>query len=1595
MSGPSSEVGSAYATVGFKTDESGLNAAKSKFNSAIDGMESRAKSAGAAIGSALKTGVEAAAVAAAAVGVAGVKTYMDVESAAAGAAAKMDLSAIAQKSGTTIEKAFDGVKQHVMDLSDELGQLNTNAFDPTTIARACNDLAANGFDVATASAADLSPMLSLATATNYDLGESAGMAMAAMNTFGLGVSDISHIADVYTTACGASAVGMSDLNYAMQMAGPTAAAYGMDLETLTANIETFSQMNIKGEKSGTAMRDVINTLGAPSGTAAKALAELGFKTSDVDLKSHDLNETLGRLKAAADSSGRGVSAFVDVFGVSGGLLYQLASANDQTVKFKDQLLNCGGAAEQMARLMLNNLKGSMEAALGAASSLAYLIGGKLAPTLQAAFEWFSASGAPAIREFINAVADGDWTKAGQLLSKGIRAGWDELKDLGKLLYGWLKAVNWGGLWSYITGGIKTAWNGLYSLGGQLLGWLKSVDWGSVGQAILSSISGIGKSLYSSITSIKWADVGTTILSGLRSTLTFLEGVGQTIYSAIVSVKWAEIGTSILDGVKGIPAKIQSLFSEIDFGNAWDSLVSSASSAATSIYDTLSNIRWANLGYEAGKLLSGAIESAINTLSSIGTTIAGYLKTASTNAGSIGTDIGEKIKGGLATVSGWMEQAKAGFLVGFGDTGQKIGNLIKDGLALVTDYAKAIYDNIYTGLKKWVEGNDISNIGKDAGATFVKGIGAAIYLGAKATLYVWSKLYEVLTNAPKWLAIGIEAALKFTQSFVQGALNTLADGVALGILLGVKAALSGLVDWNIPGVSDWAKSNMGPLDTEITKLKTSLTSIGDMHVEPSMDVDTEYIGGSDPSSLQGKTYDTTVKVSYVGTSGGLVAFGSGLSTKITTGFGAGGTRQESSVVDWVKAQATADATWEDVRDTLLTIKSGSNNALQRSDIEYLQTVFENASATQEDTTAKVADIQVAAAEKAAAIEQKGADAEAKTESDAAKSGADTLIAGHKFASEWLVSKLQEGANAVVAGGQAAQNALTSAAQNALTIGNSVSAKFQGAGDAVKVAMDASTGKLTAYIGSAGDKLSADGTTTGAAIKLGGTSAQNALQLGSTQAKTSMQSGADGIRLSANHLGAQGQSAGNSLATGGSSAAGSLMNGAASAASSIRGAASSLTSAIFNLPVGKWASGTVTSGPQMALIGEDGPGNPEFVIPTRTKRWDLLYQAMRAYGIPGYAEGTATGGTGTGGAATDAEEMRAYFGIKGLASMSSQVQRIISDLKDFFRISWTIIKSEGAVSWKGIEAVIVNEATFIRDSAWQGVLDIRNAWLSSNAAILADATTSYAAIWPAISPSMQSIHDSTIASFEDTKNQSISVLNNMNAEAIASLQDFEAQWAGVWSTLLGDLQSTQSQISSIVQQIAAQVSNISVNVALNSYGGGGSSGDYYGGWSPEGGGGDWLSCGDINIGSGSSCSVGSGVSGGCPSYIDAVIASTGPLATAGLGVTARAAQSSSSSSSSSSYQLPAIFRAKGALIDDGPELDIVGEAGPEMILPPNLTRMFLDLANAGLGANAPANSGRIIIEDHTVHEHYWNGKKVTDLVMTTAKKKMDARGGIPTK
>lgn len=627
----------------------------------------------------------------------------------------------------------------------------------------------------------------------------------------------------------------------------------------------------------------------------------------------------------------------------------------------------------------------------------------------------------------------------------------------------------------------------------------------------------------------------------------------------------------------------------------------------------------------------------------------------------------------------------------------------------------------------------------------------------------------------------------------------------------------------------------------------------------------------------------------------------------------------------------------------------------------------------DKVMPVADMITEAADESANITKEAAIESATTTTTKLEGSAETITSMWAQQAEFFKNAVSNSSDQIKAAGSDVASRLSQAGQNALAIGQQVAGNLKGAGDAVRVGLDAS-GRQIAVIGSVAQRqFEAAGGKWISDASIGGTQAKTAMQSGGSAAQTALQSGASAISSAASSLGRVGASAwGGPLYTG----------------------------ALWH------AEGTVTNGPELAVIGEEGK---EFVIPTKRKRWDLLLAAMRAYGIRGFAEGGAAGAAGS--EVSEAQEMTAYFGIKGLASMAKQVKKIISDLKEFFRITWGIIKSEGAVYWKQIETIITNEAITIRDASWQAALDIRNQWISANQAIAEDMAAKYAAIRDAVGQFVSEMKEDTTANFEDLRGQVNLTLESMINDANTQFGVFKSEFNSVWVQITADLQSTVSQISSILSSIGAQLSNINVNASVNlsSYGGGGGGWDMggsSGGGSIGGGGGnDWSSV--PTTFTDTTC-LGDTVTVNALKYTSpsGVVTYINPLSGNFRSILA-AAESGTLGSSSGQYAARVttgggvsswidsgnwdFWAAQGALLDQGPQRVVAGEAGPELILPAKLTRMFLSLADAGIGM--AGGSGRLVIEDHTVHELYIDGKKVTDAVMSRAVQKLRLKGAAP--
>ncbi|MCK9570401.1 phage tail tape measure protein [Candidatus Pacearchaeota archaeon] len=1635
---PGEMVGSAYAKISLDDKEldSGLNSAKGKFSAAVSSMEGKAVSVGKSIGTALAAGTVAAGVAIAGVATVGVKSYMDIESAAADAASKMDLGEIAQKSGKTVGEAFLGIKEHVIAVSRELGQLNTNAFDPTQIATALAGLAAGGFDVASASAANLSPILSLATATSYDLADSAKLAMSTLNQFGMGVDELGRVSDVYTLASGKSAAGMKDFDYAMQQAGPVAKGVGMSFEELTARIAKLADSGYSGEKAGTALRTAFMALTSPTKTQEETLAKLGLTFDDVNPRVHSFSETMDLLL----SKGADIYDFGEIYGKEGAaIVYSTAQQNTAVKGLTSELVNSKGAAEQMAKLMLDTLSGSFDAAMGAATDLAIGIGQDLAPTVKGLLDWFSATGAPAIRGLYAAFKEGDWGKIGDTIgltadrikaaiagigsglgiaaigagfmalvpvvaamSSGILARWTALKTgtIASTL-----ATKVAVLSNFVAMKASAIANALLTSSSTIVAFvaMKAQAIASTAAMVAGVLAGYASMVVGALSSVATLvagtvggiiSIGTAIAAPIALIVAGLAGIGLALNPGKFEI-FGKIATDTFNGIKDV---VKDVWDAIQDGD-WDKVVDRLKEAFKDAWDYIKRIDWAGLGSDIVEMVSDGAKAIVNAVFKLGDWI--YTNVTKWVDGSGPKKLGQNIVDTIATaIKGWL-----GSDTSIWGALSKVWGMASDWLSLGWEIIKGIGSGILGKIQIYLAP------AKNQFLDFVKSIGDAFFgLAATITSSVGgaiNKMGESAAALVTWMGQnipGVAAMLSSAASSSSGVTSKTSsswvgtryvttDGKVFTDPAAAQAhqtAISTTGDVSVSGISSWGTQKISAYD--LYKQKQSSAKISGL-----MDWYT-------PMGSEGETYAAPNEPV---TSEANKQSGSWSSTQVAEGQTIGESMGEafSDTVD-----KNFEVTWTPISKTVADGKTAWDEY-----IDGLKTHL----VSYKTTMGLITNEEIAASKEIGTFTS-------NTLKDGALFFKDLTISTAKDAST-ITSHASKAAESILIGG-------SQTAANAIRLGSEVAANFTTqAGQAVKIGLDAS-GREIAVIGQvaqqrftqaggilydkvqvAGSDLQTKGLSTGNSLTTGGTNAKSSLETGAMGAKTSLQTGANTIgsalQTGANAIGNAanmvGQAASKLLGFDVASLWKSTMGTLSTSSSSSSGSSSTahnygttswgtqLHSAEFS-SWGKKATGGKTSGPELSLIGEDGSSYPEYVIPTKTKRWDLLLAAMKAYGIPGYAEGTSTGSATED--AVDADKMTAYFGITGLASMSKQVQKIISNLKDFFRISWGIIKAEGSTYWKQINAVLTTEITSIRDTGWQAAIDIRNAWLTTSSEILDDAKAQWASYWPSIEPSITSLQSSIISSFEQAGDGAKYAIDSMVMNSEASLQAFQQDWADIWAQLVTDMEDAQTKISEGVAAIAEALASISVNVNINAN------------ISSGGGGGTSYSSSD-------SSGVVSGNSSGAIQFTDCLFegftdSCTGvlvnpliytnpqgvtsyinPMTYNSTGGISNYQGAASSGNSSSSYTLPAIFAAHGALLDEGPKKIIAGEAGPEIVLPAKLTRMFTSLADMGFGQAGKANSDRIVIEDHTEHHWYMDGKEVTNTIMDRVMKKMQLRGAVP--
>lgn len=686
------------------------------------------------------------------------------------------------------------------DTAREMGA--TTKFSASEAADAMGYMALAGWDDAQV-IAGIPGVLNLAAAANMDLAKASDIVTDTMTPFGMAAERAGEAADVFAYAQANSNTTVEALGEAMKYAAPTADAFGMTLQDTAAAMGVLANAGIKGSQGGTTLNAMLRDMknNAKNGAIAIGKTKVALTNADGSYRSYaaiirDIDKATSSMTASQRDAALGA-----IFGDESlkGILATLKQGPDALDAMTEGMYACGGAAEDMAATMGDNLKGDLAILESGAQDMAIALSDWLMPAARGVVQGIT----DMIGKF-NALDDGTKNTifrigamaaaAGPLLLNGgkvltLLSGVNPLvvglgaaavlaythsdalqgmvAKLGDGVTAFGAALESGaGFTAAFSAGLTAAFG--EEAAGKVLGAIEGIKTAisTVGDVLTTVTDAVGtffgalldgEGLKQSwdnaaavISGYDWTALGTSILSGVTGALDaageWLKNIFTAGWTAAKGVNWFELGTSIHDGIQTI----------LDTTGGWlKSLFEAGKTAA-------GEISWADIGTAIWNGVTSVLDMAGSFLSGL-FGLGKDSAIANVDWSAIGTAIWNGVTGVIDAAGSWLSS-----LFGFGKSAaeglswDEVGTAIQTGVGTVLDTAGS-----------WL------SAGFDAAKTYVAEIpwnevGTAIKGGVET----------VLDTAGAWLSSGFEAAKTAISGIDWG-------GVGSTISSGISGAIDGL------------------------------------------------------------------------------------------------------------------------------------------------------------------------------------------------------------------------------------------------------------------------------------------------------------------------------------------------------------------------------------------------------------------------------------------------------------------------------------------------------------------------------------------------------------------------------------------------------------------------------------------------------------------------------------------------------------------------------------------------------------------------------------------------------------------------------------
>jgi len=312
----------------------------------------------------------------AALGIGSLKTGADFDTAMAQVAA-------------TMGKPIDEV-QDLRDFAKEMG--STTAFSAKEAAEGLNYMALAGYDTET-SMKMLPTVLNLASAGAMDLGTASDMVTDAQTALGLSTDDTVKLVDQMAKTASTTNTSVSQLGQAYLTVGGTAKMMKGGTAELSQVLGLLADNGIKGSEGGTALRNMLLSLSAPTDKAATVLNGLGVEVFDANGNMKSMQDIIGQLNKSMEgmTQEEKTQAIANIFNKRDikSVNALLGTSSERWDDVAEAIDMAGGSAQQMADTQLDTMSGSLTMLKSALEGAAIAISEQLAPYVRMLAEWLT------------------------------------------------------------------------------------------------------------------------------------------------------------------------------------------------------------------------------------------------------------------------------------------------------------------------------------------------------------------------------------------------------------------------------------------------------------------------------------------------------------------------------------------------------------------------------------------------------------------------------------------------------------------------------------------------------------------------------------------------------------------------------------------------------------------------------------------------------------------------------------------------------------------------------------------------------------------------------------------------------------------------------------------------------------------------------------------------------------------------------------------------------------------------------------------------------------------------------------------------------